>query len=63
MKCYWEESSYYKSYQYDRSGGCVFYGGPNQYSWGWVVDDFGGVQMPFEQVTGWGLYEASIVCH
>lgn len=51
---------YQKNFVYDRAHGCVCYGGPNNYSWGWVVDDFGNHVIPHAQVTGWGMYEASL---
>jgi hypothetical protein len=43
---------------YDRQSGCVYFGGPNRYSWGWVVDDFGNCVIPYAQITGFGMFEA-----
>lgn len=60
---YWESAAYWSHYEYDRRNGCLCYGGPNQYSWGWVVDDFGSAVMPWEQVTGFGMYESSLEVH
>jgi hypothetical protein len=45
-------------FEYDREFGCVCYGSPNRYSWGWIVDDFGNHVIPYSQVTGYGMYEA-----
>lgn len=55
---YWQNPAYWHSFEYDRQSGCICYGGPNQYSWGWVVDDFGQATMPQTQITGYGMYEA-----
>lgn len=60
---YWENPEYWKKFQYDRARGCVCYGDPNQYSWGWVVDDFGNHVMPQNQITGWGMHDAHIDHH
>lgn len=42
---------------------CIWFGEPNNYSWGWVVDDFGSLVMPHGQITGWGIYECRIDYH
>lgn len=56
-------AKYMETLQYDRQHGCVCLGGPNRYSWGWVVDDFGDLVMPHGQVTGFGRYEDSLHVH
>lgn len=53
---YWEDRSYWRTFEYDRTSGCACYGGPGQYSWGW--DDFGNHMQPYDQITGYGMYEA-----
>ncbi len=52
---YWKTKEYWNNFEYDRSKGCICFGGGGQYSWGWVVNDFGDCVMPYSQVTGYGM--------
>jgi hypothetical protein len=54
-------------FEYDRVRGCLCFGGPKaredytkNYSWGWIIDDFGNSVMAYHQIAGWGCYEHSL---
>lgn len=48
------------TFQYDDWGRYCFYYRTenNNYSWGWIMDDFGNAAIPYSQITGYGMYEA-----
>lgn len=39
----------------DYFAGVYCLGGPNNYSWGWIQDDYGNLIMPYWQISGFGM--------
>lgn len=60
---YYTDWGYWQIYNYVVWGRtCFCYGGPNCYSWGWVMDDFGNATMSETNIQ-YGIYEAHFECH
>jgi hypothetical protein len=60
---FYEDPGYWQVYEYDPWGRyCFCYGGPNCYSWGWFMDDFGNAVMAYSQ-NHYGMWDARHHCH